>query len=275
MNASMRSFVLVPAVFAAAGTLYFLGRWTAQDGVRVQPESDTPIAAAPRVEEAAPADLARAVATEAEAPEVRRGTVRELLEEHYGKSWAEIEPLLDPRHLDPDAQARLLPWETVAAEFRRQIVHDSPQDRAGNVSWTLEWPDGRDRPDWYGGTLNPEKKPLSQVDVQNLERLATEYDSRLTDLADELCKTLPRCMADQWDKGGYTRSPLVETLDARPTGGGAKGEFRKLIASHGGGWRVNFDFESQNYPDLESLSIEIRAMKRERVERVREYIASL
>lgn len=275
MHSTTRSFVLVPAVLLAGGTLYLLGRFTAPGAEFAGPQPVPEIAAPASNSTAELPRETREIAVADETALELRGTVREVLEAHYGKPWSEIEPLLEKEHLDPNANARLLPWETVAAEFRRQVVRDTPENRTSNVNYALQWPDGNAKPNWYSGTLNPDKKPLSQVDLQNLERVVTEYDSRLSDLASELNEVLPRCMADQWDRGVYTKAPLVDTVDARVRQGGALGEFRKAIVSHGAGWHVQFDFESANYPDLESLSVEIRSMKQERTERVRDYIAAL
>lgn len=273
MHSSTRVIVLAPAVLAAAAGLYLLGRLSAPtpSAARVGFAAD-----GERTAESVPASTTeRALAATDVAPGAKRGTLRALLEQYYGKPWSELEPELAQKGLDPDRMERLEPWETVAAEFRRQVVHDSPEDRAASVRFTLEWPDGKSLPDWYGGALNPDKKALAPVDVQNLEHLTAEYESRLSDLADAYCKLLPRCMADQWDRGLYTKTPLVETVESRAREGRALGEFRKLILSHGGGWRVSFDFESASYPELDQLSTEIRAVKAERVERVREYIAGL
>lgn len=273
MKIRAKSLWTAASLLASASLLFFLGRLSVDDA-RAAPTAVAPKVAAPASELARVSLDAARVATPAE-PAARWGTTRELLEEYYGLPWREIETLVDMRFVDPDRRARLLPWDEVAASFRREIVRQSPEDDAQCVRDATGWGGLHSAPDWYGDALNPARKALAAIDVQNLERIASEYASRLSDLADAVNRTIPACMADQWDKGRYARSPLCDTKEARAFERDPKAGLTRLVSSSGGGWHVRFRFESSAYPELDALALQIRELKRERVERCRDYIAAL
>lgn len=277
MNVKPSLFVIAPTLVGASAFVFVLGRISAPSAEPALPAERPPVVASATDDVAsAPMEpLARERATEPLPDGTQRGTVREILEAYYGLPWAEIERQLGPHKLGADAQARLLPWDSVAAEFRREILRTTPERLASDVEWVAGWPTQSGAPDWYGASLNPGKKPLSQVDVQNLEHIANEYGSRLTDAVTEVHSLLPACMADQWDRGEYAKAPLVDTLESKRDDTDGKSELNKRIGSSGGGWHVRFHFQSRRYPELDHLAGEVRRLKSERLARVREYIAAL
>jgi hypothetical protein len=46
------------------------------------------------------------------------------------------------------------------------------------------------------------------------------------------------------------------------------------VSTSGAGWKVKLRFQSADYPELESLGQDIRTLKQERYERLRDYIAA-
>lgn len=277
MNTKLSLFVIAPTLVAGSALVFALGRLSAPSAEpALQVERPPVVVSATDGAAGAPLEpLTRERATEPLPEGTQRGTVREILEAYYGLPWAEIERQLGPHKLGADAQARLLPWDSVAAEFRREILRTTPEGLESDVAWVAGWGTQSGAPDWYGASLNPAKKPLSQVDVQNLEHLANEYGSRLTDAVTEVHSMLPACMADQWDRGEYAKAPLVDTLESKREDKDGKSELEKRIGSSGGGWHVRYHFESRRYPELDRIAGEVRRLKSERLARVREYIAAL
>lgn len=204
----------------------------------------------------------------------RVGTLRELCEEFYGMPWDALRELLSDPDVDPDQIVQLYAWEQAAPHVRNELLHTDDESRREQTRQILGWGGTQTRPGWYGGQLNPERKQLAAIDVQNLERLNDEFDSRLTDLAQVVNELLPRCMADQFDRGDFARAPFVSAKDTR-TAPPKQSEFRRALTTHGAGWTATLEFESANYPELDRLGREIQALKRERIERLRDYIASL
>lgn len=286
-----RPLVLALLAAAAGAGLFAWGRWSAREGARAFAER-AERARELRSDEAASAALAADPSARARAGDSaprtalsgddgefaglsnpRIGTLRELCEEYYGMPWDGVRELLATRDVDPDAVVQLYPWEQVAPHMRREFLHTDEENQREQTRQILAWGGTQTRPSWFDGLLNPQKKPLAAVDVQNLERMNAEYDSRLTDLAQAVNELVPRCLADRFDRGEFTRSPLVRTNDA---GGGPpkQSEFRRALTTQGAGWTATLVLESADYPELEKLGQEIRALKHERYERLRDYIGS-
>ena len=204
----------------------------------------------------------------------RVGTLRELCEEFYGMPWDAVRELLSNPDVDPDQIVELYAWEQALPHVRGELLHTDAEGRNEQTRQILGWGGTQTHPSWYGGQLNPQRRELAAIDVQNLERLNDEFDSRLTDLAQAVNDLLPRCLADQFDRGDFARAPFVSAKDTR-TGPRPKSEFRRALTTQGAGWTATLEFESAKYPELERLGHEIQALKRERFERLRDYIASL
>jgi hypothetical protein len=201
---------------AAAGAILFVaGRLSSGPGAP-PPATPAALASAPRTDAPAAREASLEAGTRSPAPEltVHTGTIRELLEAHYGMPWETVRGLLADEDVDPGRVARLCEWDEVAPQMRREVLFSDGVVEADTVRSALSWGGLGDGPSWYGGLLNPEKKPLAEVDLQNLERMNAEYDSRLRDLADAANQMIPRCMAEQFDRQDFARAPLVETKDA-------------------------------------------------------------
>lgn len=286
-----RTLALTLLAAAAGATLFAWGRWSAREhaeGDSAHAERTRELRSDETTAAALAGDDAARAHTDADAPRAalasedaefaglsnpRVGTLRELCEEYYGMPWDALRELLVDPDVDPDAIVQLYPWEQVAPHMRREFVHTDDEGRREQTRQILGWGGTQTRPSWYGGLLNPQKKQLASVDVQNLERMNTEYDSRLTDLAEAVNELVPRCLADRFDRGQFTRAPLVTTKDSR--GDPPKpSEFRRALTTQGAGWTATLVLESADYPELERLGQEIQAVKRERYERLRAYIAS-
>jgi len=209
-----------------------------------------------------------------DAPTARVGTARELLEAHYGLPWNALVPLLENAP-DPEAQLKLEAWEELAPVVRAGLVRQQT-DEEQRAYWrerALKWWNDAQPPTWNAGRLNPSGKPLAPIDVQNLERIATEYDSRLSDQAELVCELLPRCIGEHFDRGQYRRWPVTPQREERAPPRDSSIQTRTGISA--GGWTVKFSFESADYPELEAAGQEIERLKLERFERCRDYIAGL
>ena len=272
-----RFLTLAPAVLGLSALLFALGRISAP--VETEVATFAPEDAAAELETSAEAIERVELASELSAsslPEgTRRGTARELLEAHYGKSWDEIEAEVGPIPIPSDKAMHLVPWESVAAGFRREVLRYSENDAASDRKALLGWGTKTGQPDWYGSTLNPQKKPLSQIDVQNLEHIASEYDSRLLDAKAEVDALLPVCIADQWDRGGYRKMPFFTTKNPAHDPAKPGGQLMTRVVSSAGGWKVQFRLDSSDYPELDRAAQEMRRRKRERTTRAADYIRGL
>lgn len=205
----------------------------------------------------------------------RIATVREICEDFHGLPWEELRQLLDVGKVDPDTVVHVYPWEQVAPHVRRELLRTDDEARREQSRQIVGWGGNQQRPSFYRGMLNPTQKPLAPIDVQNLERVSAEFDSRLNDVAAAVNELLPRCMADQFDRGNFDHTPVLG-LRQSPTASKPKAsEFRRTLSTQGAGWAVTLRFQSADYPELERLGNEVRALKRERYERLREYIDSL
>lgn len=211
----------------------------------------------------------------AHAPQARPGTVRELLEQHYGRPWDEIRGMLADPDADPERRAALLPWEEALPHVRQSCLYRD--EHSGDVELTraLRIEGLSETPNFHGDFLNPERKELTALDLQNLAHIDAECVSRLHDVVSEMNALIPRCMADQFDRGGYVKVPLLETQESRSMPRDDASSIRYLSSTHGGGWTVYFHFGSSAYPELEKLAGECNALKLERVQRLRDYIAAL
>lgn len=203
------------------------------------------------------------------------GTVRQLLEREYGRPWNEIRGMLADPDADPEKTATLLPWEEALPHVRQSCLFRDEHSGDVELARALRLEGMSETPNLRGAFFNPEHKELTGLDVQNLEHIDAECVSRLHDAVSELNALIPRCMADQFDRGGYVRVPLLETQESRSIQRDEESAIVYRSSTHGGGWTVYFEFGSRGYPELEKLAQEVKRLKLERVQRLREYIAAL
>lgn len=268
--------VWIAASCASAALIVFaIGRLSSPASSRTQAVESTlapPAAESPRAD-ATVREPAPAPAVTAAVP--RTGSVRELLERHYGLPWNEIRGLLADPDADPERMAELMPWEQAAPHIRASVLFRDEHSGDVELARALRLEGVSDKPNFNGALLNPGRKQLSTLDLQNLEHIDSECVSHLHDVVSEINALIPKCMADQFDRGDYVRVPLLETLEARNQKRDEQSSIRYLSSTHGGGWTVYFNFESRAYPELEALAQESKRLKLQRIERLREYIAAL
>lgn len=268
--------VWIAASCASAALIVFaIGRLSspASSSTQAAPATLAPPAAESPRAEATSREPASAPPVAAQAP--RTGSVRELLERHYGLPWNEIRGLLADPDADPERTAELMPWEQAAAHIRQSVLFRDEHSGDIELARALRLEGVSEKPNFNGALLNPGRKQLSTLDLQNLEHIDAECVSHLHDVASEINALVPKCMADQFDRGDYVRVPLLETLEAKNQKHDEQSSIRYLSSTHGGGWTVYFNFESRAYPELEALAQESKRLKLQRVERLRAYIDAL
>lgn len=203
--------------------------------------------------------------------------VKDLLEAHWGMSIDELKREYPEGSLTDELLKQgsvLTPWESVEPVVRARFTTEDEVSREQRLAKWLRWEGGAPSPDYGNLTYNPKGKTLAAIDKQNLNRLVAEYDSQLRTTAGGVETALEESLADAFDNDRYKRSPLVRTYV--PTNDKQRqGLFHVGKYTNEGGWVVDFEFDSADYPSLEQ---ELRAVEELRVKRlaaVRDYINGL
>ncbi len=258
-------------VFAAATTI----RASVGDSIVARPVADRTIEPVAALERAAPsAEVARA--PQGEAP--RSGRVRDVLEAYWGRPWSELAPTLDRSGWsedDFDRDALVAPWSDVEAVVRRNLTRVDDAFRAQQVTRALGWGRMGVDPNFADPFFNPKAKEIDEHARAELAARAKSYDERLESAALRATELIGAAFADQWDRGGFARAPLIRTLESAEPAKAKHGRFTTSTTNVTGGWICDLDFDSGEHPEVEREFDEIEHLKAERLAAVRAAIDEL
>lgn len=211
-------------------------------------------------------------------------SVKELLEDYWGKPVAQLDSVYDLAQLTPealDAPGRLAPWDDVEPFARDILTSFRDSDAESFVAHALRWGTWRPGTDYMNLKVNPQGKQLSQHDRETLDRISEEWNARIEPIAQKAAQEIRGALVDAIDRGLFERAPfffpkssgLPDPAASRTPG--ERGSFRRSTATFVEGWAIRFDFDSRNHPELHRLWLALGELKEARAAAVRRYIDAL
>lgn len=223
-----------------------------------------------------PAAMTRAVRTGAQpvarpegvpGPAAEGQTAGEFLAGYYGARWPEVRARIEAAgQVSLDTPYVYTPWEDVELEFQA-CLDMSDEARTSLVRNKLQWPAELStaflREEY---SLSPERWDLTEVDLDEIRTRIEQKNQELVQRAELFAQKLDFYVHEKWYDGTYVRAPFT-------TSGLAGSGFHSQ--SHAGyGWAATITLTYEEYPDMQELDQEMRALVDQRDAIVVEYLRS-
>lgn len=195
--------------------------------------------------------------------------LRSVLAEYWGPQWPQVREAMEKEGIDLDAPFSLRPWREVEDAIRAQFVDMSDERKYAIVRTAMRWPEqltvewlreNFDVPDTFDGNQ-----------LQRVEDIGREYNSRLEVLAWEYADQLQYAWEDLWARDQFVRAPRTTAGAPSPY---ASRTFASKSIAHGSGWCVSGSLAVDDFPNLALLRQETHQLWTERNARIRTYLAS-